>query len=760
MLRGTQNRTGIFASLAIMCMALLFLISMSPRIAHADPSDTPEFKIQVTISGSSDTSRTFYLPTSGGLNPSGGSSAALDKNYSWDVDWGDNANPTFITYTQSDSANTMESDGIKHTYNAAGTYTITITPTDQSEEAWLGSFGFSGTGMGASATGNCNKVTAVLSPITPSMTRTAAQIAGTAPAPSHEWATTFRGCENITMGQDFTFDADAWNGVTSVGNNFAGSMFTECTGNNFTMNSVFNLPQNITEAGDSFASGMFDRCRGNSFDMNSVFNLPQGITEVGNGFASSMFSSCHGSGFTMNSVFNLPQGITEVGDYFAYSLFYGCYGSNFTMNSVFNLPQGITKLENGFARSLFYLAGGQSFQINDVFRFPVLNTTTLNTDESFYWAFGNMDTNTPEQKRSAHSIVNGNEAPLVDRITFFGSKCFADRLYLDSNWGGGGDPSTFYVSFVARNGAPAEPSYYPATQSFTTADSLVAKPSTDPTIPGYVFKGWYKEAACTNAWSFETDKVSENTYLYAKWAALYTIDVSAGAGGSITPATIDVEGGSNQSFTITPNENYVVEDVLVDGVSVGAVTSYTFTNVTEAHSIEVIFMGPYLLGTLTDLASNISATALFHDSAELSVVKDRLHPAETCQACATIKAKYDAGELYSIQDVNVAGFKPGTQVEVVLPIDAQYNGSEVMIYHCKNGELESFPTRVQGDLIKAKLEHFSPIGIGKPVAAPTADKNTLSNTGDDAPWIYPVVTLVLSTSVLLIGAYRATRKQQ
>jgi hypothetical protein len=387
MLRGTQNRTSLFVSLAIMCVALLFLISMSPRIAHADPSDTPEFKIKVTISGNSDAARTFYLPTSGGLNPSGESSAAYNKNYSWDVDWGDNANPTFITYNQSDSANTTESDGIKHTYNATGTYTITITPTDLSEEAWLGSFGFSGTNMGASATANCNKVTAVLSPITPSMTRTAAQIEGTALAPGHEWANTFRGCQNITMGQDFTFDADAWNSVTSVGNNFAGSMFFNCTGDNFTMNSVFNLPQNITEAGDSFASGMFDRCRGNSLDMNSVFNLPQGITEVGNGFAISMFSSCHGSGFTMNSVFNLPQ--------------------------------GITKLEKGFAHSLFYLAGGQSFQINDVFRFPVLDTNALNTKESFFWTFGNMDDNTPEQKRSAHSIVNGNEAPLVDRITFF-----------------------------------------------------------------------------------------------------------------------------------------------------------------------------------------------------------------------------------------------------------------------------------------------------------------------------------------------------
>ena len=40
---------------------------------------------------------------------------------------------------------------------------------------------------------------------------------------------------------------------------------------------------------------------------------------------------------------------------------------------------------------------------------------------------------------------------------------------------------------------------------------------TDPTCTGYVFRGWYKEAACTNAWDFDTDTVSVNTTLYAKW---------------------------------------------------------------------------------------------------------------------------------------------------------------------------------------------------------------------------------------------------
>ena len=59
-----------------------------------------------------------------------------------------------------------------------------------------------------------------------------------------------------------------------------------------------------------------------------------------------------------------------------------------------------------------------------------------------------------------------------------------------------------------------------------------------------------------------------------------TITASAGANGSITPSgAVAVAQGDNQAFTITPAANYHILDVLVGGSSVGAVGSYTFTNV-------------------------------------------------------------------------------------------------------------------------------------------------------------------------------------
>jgi formylglycine-generating enzyme required for sulfatase activity len=71
----------------------------------------------------------------------------------------------------------------------------------------------------------------------------------------------------------------------------------------------------------------------------------------------------------------------------------------------------------------------------------------------------------------------------------------------------------------------------------------------------------------------------------------YSITASAGANGSISPSgTTQVLQGADKTFTITPNTSSVVGDVRIDGVSVGPVTSYTFTNVQAAHTITATFV--------------------------------------------------------------------------------------------------------------------------------------------------------------------------
>ncbi|MBO4232477.1 MAG: choice-of-anchor J domain-containing protein [Bacteroidales bacterium] len=70
----------------------------------------------------------------------------------------------------------------------------------------------------------------------------------------------------------------------------------------------------------------------------------------------------------------------------------------------------------------------------------------------------------------------------------------------------------------------------------------------------------------------------------------YTITATATTGGTITPnGQVTVAEGANQTFTIAPFQNHILQDVKVDNVSVGAVTSYTFTNVTANHTIHAEF---------------------------------------------------------------------------------------------------------------------------------------------------------------------------
>jgi hypothetical protein len=71
----------------------------------------------------------------------------------------------------------------------------------------------------------------------------------------------------------------------------------------------------------------------------------------------------------------------------------------------------------------------------------------------------------------------------------------------------------------------------------------------------------------------------------------YVITPTAGAGGSISPSTPQtVNYGGSQTFTVTPNPGYHILDVAVDGASVGAVSAYTFTNVTANHTITATFI--------------------------------------------------------------------------------------------------------------------------------------------------------------------------
>ena len=121
--------------------------------------------------------------------------------------------------------------------------------------------------------------------------------------------------------------------------------------------------------------------------------------------------------------------------------------------------------------------------------------------------------------------------------------------------------------------------------------------------------------ACYSISSVQVDGISQGAitvYTFSNVTADHTISATfslktynitayAGSNGVITPSgNTTVSCGGSQTFNITPNACYFVSSVLVDGVSQGAINTYTFSNVTADHTISAIFiLKPY----------NITATA-------------------------------------------------------------------------------------------------------------------------------------------------------
>jgi len=78
----------------------------------------------------------------------------------------------------------------------------------------------------------------------------------------------------------------------------------------------------------------------------------------------------------------------------------------------------------------------------------------------------------------------------------------------------------------------------------------------DPSRGGYVFGGWYKEAACTNVWNFDNDTVSSSFTLYAKWTPAYTVAFETNGGGTIASQTVAQGNKAAEPTHPTPRDGY------------------------------------------------------------------------------------------------------------------------------------------------------------------------------------------------------------
>jgi len=132
---------------------------------------------------------------------------------------------------------------------------------------------------------------------------------------------------------------------------------------------------------------------------------------------------------------------------------------------------------------------------------------------------------------------------------------------------------------------------YSATLNFVAGD-IQGSGEYDKFIVGKYGSDWTyptvgtKSAASTQA----TGLSSFGDFALGEWGR-WIISASATTGGSIGPSgSAAVSPGAAQSFSATAAGGYHLVDLVVDGVSQGAITSYTFTSVAADHRIRAHFI--------------------------------------------------------------------------------------------------------------------------------------------------------------------------
>lgn len=197
--------------------------------------------------------------------------------------------------------------------------------------------------------------------------------------------------------------------------------------------------------------------------------------------------------------------------------------------------------------------------------------------------------------RSGHSFsgwntsADGTGTPYSNN----GIYSFATDLTLYAQW----SPLTYSITFFDSNTASAEGAdggSAPASQS-DSGVSAVGLNANTLSLTNHTFAGWATSNGSTTVAYTDSATVTINSNtvlsLYPVWnRSNFTITSSADVNGSISASgTTTVNRGGNQSYSFSPISGYRISDVLVNGLSQGSISTYTFSNVVSDHTIRVLF---------------------------------------------------------------------------------------------------------------------------------------------------------------------------
>lgn len=229
----------------------------------------------------------------------------------------------------------------------------------------------------------------------------------------------------------------------------------------------------------------------------------------------------------------------------------------------------------------------------------------------------------------------------------------------------------------------------------------------------------------------------------------------------------DIPGAVNSAYMI---ENAVKGDYVY---SLKITDGYGQTKTTE---IRVRVSDVYSYRTLTD--QDITVSGYIHKNARLIVTPlDEAH-----EAYSRMRGQMKEGcEPYSFNDVSLVlddGEKApffGT-LEVAFPVDGQYEGQELRVFHLHGGEMKIYSETVREKRLCVNAEGLSPFmieaapassvpapgagkdnpppGAGKDDPAPGRGTSAGPKTGDDTDITFPLILLAVAAAALAIGIFK------
>lgn len=245
---------------------------------------------------------------------------------------------------------------------------------------------------------------------------------------------------------------------------------------------------------------------------------------------------------------------------------------------------------------------------------------------SFVQGYGTFVTGEPVEHALNITALDGNVALVRNQATFYHGTnvqltANPDVGYGFTTWSGDLSGNT-NPETILMDGEKSVTASFSSLPQYTIMATAGGRGSITPNGSVSVYENDSQSFTITPNTGYHVDYVDVDLvdmgaitmYNFSNVTAAHTIDAyfaidqfsvttnDIGA-GSTSPANPTVDYGNAQALVFTPTAGYHVDSVLVDGVLTDSLNSYTFLNVTAAHSVQTYYSLDQFTITTTDHGS-------------------------------------------------------------------------------------------------------------------------------------------------------------